>query len=237
MLPRAVLLVVAMVALLASATAAPPAAAPVGTASPAATPVAGPSLPGAVPVPDPPPVPEPAPAPDPSPMPTPSPAGPTVKPVPSSGDKVPDEAIPIDDGHKDYRHKHCAHWLRWSAQLADAAQERVDAIAKACKVTASEHSYGENLWSGTLDKFPTKKVVDSWYSEGRRYSYKRAAYTKGAARFTQMLWKSSNRYGCATANCKRTTYWICLYDPAGNVDGEFAANVKSPSECKDRDKE
>jgi uncharacterized protein YkwD len=183
-------------------------------------------------------VPDPPPAPPPTPAPDPAPAGPpVVKPVPTQGDKVPDEAIPIEDGHKTYRHKHCVNWLRWSSQLADAAQERVDAIAKACKVTAAEHAYGENLWSGTAGKFETKKVVDTWGAEGRRYNYKRGAYVRGAARFTQMVWKSSNRYGCATASCKRTTYWVCLYDPAGNVDGEFAANVKSPSECKDQDQD
>jgi uncharacterized protein YkwD len=221
MLPRIVFLVVAAIALFATATAAAPAA--------------NPAPPGAV-LPEPLPVPAPAPAP-PAPDPGPSPTAPVVKPVPTQGDKVPDEAIPIDDGHKTYRHKHCVPWLRWSGQLQDAAQERVDAIAKACKVTAIEHSYGENVWSGTADKFPTKKVVDSWYAEGRRYNYKRAAYARGAARFTQMVWKASNRYGCATANCKRSTYWVCLYDPAGNVDGEFGANVKSPSECKDQDKD
>jgi len=220
MLPRVVLLVVATFVMLASATASPPAQAP--------------SPPGAVPAPGPTPVPDPPPTPDPTPAPAPTPVGPPVKPVPQKGDTPPDEAIPIDDGHKTYRTKHCADWLRWSAQLADAAQERVDAIAKACKFKPGDHSYGENLWSGSAGKFETKKVVDSWYGEGRRYSYKRAAYARGAARFTQMVWKGSSRYGCATATCKRTTYWICLYDPAGNVDGEFAANVKSPSECKDR---
>jgi uncharacterized protein YkwD len=219
MLPRIVFLVVATIALLASATAASP------------TPP-----PGAVPAPEPAPVPDPAPAP-PLPQPDPSPTAPVVKPVPSGSDKVPDEAIPIEDGHKTVREKHCVNWLRWSSQLQDAAQERVDAIAKACKVTASEHSYGENIWSGTSGKFETKKVVDSWAAEGRRYNFKRGVYVRGAARFTQMVWKASNRYGCATASCKRTTYWVCLYDPAGNVDGEFAANVKSPSECKDRAKE
>ena len=211
MLPRVVLLAVAAVVFVISASSSPPAAAP---------------LPAQV-----------VPAPDLVQPPAPTPAGPPVKPVPQPGGKVPDEAIPIDDGHKTYRHKHCVDWLRWSGQLADAAQERVDAIAKACRVTASEHSYGENLWSGTAGKFDTKKVTDSWGAEGRRYNFKRGAYVRGAARFTQMVWKSSNRYGCATATCKKTTYWVCLYDPAGNVDGEFEKNVKSPSECKDRDKE
>ena len=214
MLPRAVLLVVATVVLLVSASSAPPAAAPLPAQ-------AAPAL-------------DRAPAPDPARMPEPTPAGPPVKPVPQPGGKVPDEAIPIDSGHKDYRHKHCANWLRWSGQLADAAQERVDAIAKDCRFKPGDHSYGENMWSGTADKFPTKKVVDSWYAEGRRYNYKRGAFVKGASRFTQMVWVKSNRYGCATSTCKKTTFWICLYDPAGNVDGEFAANVKSPASCKDR---
>jgi uncharacterized protein YkwD len=218
MLLRVAFLVVAFVALLASATA----------SSSAGSGGAPPSPPGSV-------VP-PAPAPLPAPPPTPV-DKPAVKPVPTQGDKVPDDAIPIDDGHKTFREKHCVNWLRWSAQLADAAQERVDAITKACRVTPSEHSYGENVWSGTTGKFETKKVTDTWGAEGRRYNFKRGAYVRGAARFTQMVWKASNRYGCASAACKRNTYWVCLYDPAGNVDGEFAANVKSPSECKDKGKE
>jgi len=156
-----------------------------------------------------------------------------VKPVPSKPEEPPEDAAPIHEAHKEFRHKHCTHWLRWSSELAEQAQQRVDEIAKACKVKPGNHPYGENIWSGTAERFPTRKVVEAWYAEGKRYNYKRPGYSRGTARFTQLVWHGSQRYGCATATCKRTTYWVCLYDPPGNVDGQFEENVKHPASCKE----
>jgi pathogenesis-related protein 1 len=169
-------------------------------------------------------------APPPAPFPA---APPVVKPVIGPAAEPPPEALGLHEAHKEYRTRHCAHWLRWSAEIADAAQARADELAKSCRLRPGKTPYGENLWAGTAGSYTPRKVVDSWYAEGRRYNYKRPGYSSRTARFTQLVWAASRRYGCATSTCKRKQFWVCLYDPPGNVDKEFARNVHSPKECQE----
>ena len=45
--------------------------------------------------------------------------------------------------------------------------------------------------------------------------------------FTQMVWKSTQKIGCA-ASCfedKDFCFGLCVYYPAGNYEGEFEENV------------
>jgi uncharacterized protein YkwD len=171
--------------------------------------------------------------PGPGPAPDLAPAAPPIKPVLGPSEQPPEEATVIHEAHKEYRTRHCANWLRWSNAIANEAQERADQLAKACRLRPSDSKYGENLWSGTPGGYTPQKIVDSWYLEGRRYNYKRPGHSKGTARFTQLVWAGSKRYGCATAQCKKTQFWVCFYDPPGNMEGEFERNVFSPSSCKE----
>ncbi|MBW0577664.1 hypothetical protein O181_117379, partial [Austropuccinia psidii MF-1] len=54
--------------------------------------------------------------------------------------------------------------------------------------------------------------------------------------FTQVVWKDTLRLGCWRKMCptvrhapdmKNAYYWICRYDPPGNVEGEYPQNVKA----------
>ncbi|HEY3356848.1 MAG TPA: CAP family protein [Polyangia bacterium] len=157
--------------------------------------------------------------------------GPPVKPVPGRPEQPPDEAADLHEAHKELRTRHCAHWLRWSSEIASAAQARADSLAAACRLKPGDSKFGENLWSGTAGSYTPRKVVESWYAESRAYNFKKPGYSKRAARFTQLVWVGSRRYGCATAQCKKTQFWVCRYDPAGNVDGEFERNVL-PKTCE-----
>jgi hypothetical protein len=114
-----------------------------------------------------------------------------------------------------------------------ARPPRGDSLAAACRVKPGDGKYGENLWAGTAGSYTPRKVVDSWYAESRAYNFKRPGYSSRTARFTQLVWLSSRHYGCATAQCKKTQFWVCLYDPPGNKDGEFEKNVLPKSECPD----
>jgi uncharacterized protein YkwD len=158
---------------------------------------------------------------------------PVVKPVPTREEPPDADTAVIHDAHKEYRTRHCAKWLRWSGEIANAAQARADSLAAACRVKKGDGQYGENLWAGTAGSYPPRKVVDSWYAESRSYNFKRPGYSARTARFTQLVWLGSRRYGCATAQCKKTQFWVCLYDPPGNLDGEFEKNVLPKSACSE----
>ena len=232
---RSVLPILAALAAYAAATlpsSTAPALPPGTSPAPAVTPGAPALPPGPAPAPEP--APEvPLPPPGAPPAPDLQPTDPPIKPPPGPDEKPPEEAAVIHEAHKEYRTRHCAHWLRWSGGIAGAAQARADELAKACKLRPGDTKYGENLWSGTSGKWTPQKVVDSWYAEGKRYNYKRPGHSKGTARFTQLVWVGSRRYGCATSTCKKTDFWVCFYDPPGNVDGEFERNVLSPDKCKE----
>lgn len=51
---------------------------------------------------------------------------------------------------------------------------------------------------------------------------------------TQVIWKSTTQLGCGAAICKIpvggrevfATYYVCLYDPVGNIVGEEKFNVQ-----------
>jgi hypothetical protein len=37
--------------------------------------------------------------------------------------------------------------------------------------------------------------------------------------YTQIVWPTTTRVGCAIASTSRTDYLVCRYSPAGNIDG------------------
>jgi len=87
--------------------------------------------------------------------------------------------------------------------------------------------YGENLYwrSGRVPS--CQNALDMWYNEVKWYNYAHGGFSPATGHFTQMVWKSSRYVGCASAKSKRTgrIYIACNYYPAGNVHGQFKANV------------
>ncbi|KAH8826252.1 CAP domain-containing protein [Flagelloscypha sp. PMI_526] len=124
--------------------------------------------------------------------------------------------------HNDLRAKHGAGKLTWDDGLAASAQ----AWANQCKF---EHSQsGENLAAGT-GSYSIEDALGSWAAEEPQYT---GSFSSGAGHYTQMVWKGSSKLGCAVApSCSGifdsgvAKYYVCHYDPAGNVEGAFASNV------------
>jgi hypothetical protein len=48
------------------------------------------------------------------------------------------------------------------------------------------------------------------------------------ATFTQLVWKSTKRAGCAIVDCAEGYSVVCRYDPPGNIAGQYVANVLAP---------
>ena len=84
---------------------------------------------------------------------------------------------------------------------------------------------GENLWMGTRGYFSYESMVGTWASEGRYFrpgifpAVSRSGSWEDVGHFTQMVWPTTTRVGCAVASNASTDYLVCRYSPAGNVDG------------------
>lgn len=117
--------------------------------------------------------------------------------------------------------------LVWSAEVAASAK----AYADKCKFEHSKGKYGENLFAST-NVVTGAKVVDDWSSEVADYSYDAndCADGKACGHYTQVVWRESQRVGCAVTTCTTNSpfkganggewqNWVCQYDPPGNFVG------------------
>lgn len=90
-----------------------------------------------------------------------------------------------------------------------------------------QNQYGENLYGGTGEATPTE-IVDSWDSEKQFYTYATNACTRVCGHYTQVVWRTSVRIGCATTLCTTGSPFgggpwyltACNYAPPGNYVGQ-----------------
>jgi len=84
---------------------------------------------------------------------------------------------------------------------------------------------GENLWMGSRGAFSIEAMVAGWTSEKRWFrpgifpNNSRTGSWDDVAHYTQMIWPTTTRIGCAIASTKRVDYLVCRYAGAGNIDG------------------
>ena len=119
--------------------------------------------------------------------------------------------------------------LAWDNALGTSAAAYAQQMAM---TGAFQHSnrrarpgVGENLWMGTRGAFSVEQMVGAWASEQRMFRpglFPDVAVTQNWAdvgHYTQMIWPTTQRVGCALASTRRTDYLVCHYSPAGNIDG------------------
>ncbi|KDQ64355.1 hypothetical protein JAAARDRAFT_166489 [Jaapia argillacea MUCL 33604] len=132
--------------------------------------------------------------------------------------------------HNVVRSAHGAGPLVWSSELAQKAQE----WASGCQLKQSRGSlgpYGENLAAAAgPGGFSVESAVQVWIDDALDYDPSHPTYNH----FTQVVWKSSTELGCAVASCDgifdaglgKATYYVCEYNPPGNVVGQAPLNVQ-----------
>ncbi|ODM88553.1 Golgi-associated plant pathogenesis-related protein 1, partial [Orchesella cincta] len=86
---------------------------------------------------------------------------------------------------------------------------------------------------GTWTKDEVSKVAtESWYDEGKNYDFTKTVPQANTASFTQLVWKKSNKMGFGVAQKNGFSAATALFAPPGNVEGQFADNVKPNKKAK-----
>lgn len=127
--------------------------------------------------------------------------------------------------HNKMRRAHHSPPLEWDDTLANFAES----YAAKCKFKHSGSPYGENLAAG----YPSvSEAINVWYAEQKYYSYNQPGFSYKTGHFTQLVWKGTQKLGCAYVACNGTNgtpgnYLVCEYSPAGNISSReyFANNV------------
>lgn len=119
--------------------------------------------------------------------------------------------------------------LAWDPALGNSAAAYAQRMAFTGVFAHSDRSArrgtGENLWMGTHGAFSIETMVGNWASEGRMFrpglfpAVSRTGRWSDVGHYTQMVWPTTTRVGCALATTVRGDYLVCHYSPAGNVDG------------------
>ena len=133
--------------------------------------------------------------------------------------------------HNDERMAHGLPQLAWSADLAAAARRSAGAlIATGDPLSAHRRrgvvrAHGENLWLGSRGAYEYTHMVSRWLDERSHYAngavpnISSSGNWADAGHYSQIIWRTTTRIGCAIASSERLDVLICQYDPPGNVAG------------------
>lgn len=128
--------------------------------------------------------------------------------------------------HNEWREKYKVPALVWDDALAKDAQDFANDVVVKAKFPPTHRRYspnGENFFWGTAGAFEPKDAVARWESENKNYNRQTnsCAAGKTCVHFTQLVWSTTRKVGCgkATTADRETDFFICVYSPAGNLDG------------------
>lgn len=117
----------------------------------------------------------------------------------------------------------------WDNALGTAAAQYAAQMAYTGRFEHSDRrarrGVGENLWMGTRGAYSVETMIGNWASERRNFvpgafpAVSRTGNWMDVAHYTQVIWPTTQRIGCALASNGRTDYLVCRYAPAGNIDG------------------
>ena len=135
--------------------------------------------------------------------------------------------------HNYLRAKHFqGHLLIGSNILEQDAQNYANYLAQTGKFihdpTNHSHKYGENLYASSRHTTPNlNSIIHKWYNEKQYYNYNnnKCQIGKICGHYTQIVWKTTQKVGCASAQYKKGRFkggyvTVCKYYPYGNIIGQ-----------------
>ncbi|KMZ73838.1 Cysteine-rich secretory protein [Zostera marina] len=111
----------------------------------------------------------------------------------------------------------------WDNTVAAYAQNYANSRRGNCIMKHSGGPYGENLFSGSGKEYTASDAVAAWVSEKQWYNYASNSCASGkvCGHYTQVVWRNSNKLGCARVKCNNGhIFIICNYSPPGNYIGQ-----------------
>lgn len=105
------------------------------------------------------------------------------------------------------------------------------------RFSPGKYGVGQNLASGSFSNgWPS--VVAAWHSEVKDFKYGDQAQMSAnfikIGHYTQVVWASSARVGCAMVQCKgKSKVYGCNYAPGGNLGSSLGTPYKSGTSCAD----
>lgn len=132
--------------------------------------------------------------------------------------------------HNQARRQYGVGPLTWDAGLARDAGVYAQFLARTGRF---EHDpqrgkrppQGENLFMGTRSAYSYADMIRLLVAERRHFkpgrfpAVSRTGNWSDVGHYTQIVWPTSQRVGCAIASNRSNDYLVCRYLPAGNVIG------------------
>lgn len=120
--------------------------------------------------------------------------------------------------------------LVWDERLADDARRYARRMAASGRFAHDRQAgetavQGENLFKGTRGAFSYREMAQLWADErkdfrpGRFPDVVKSGDWRRVGHYTQIVWPSSRRFGCATAGNSEEDFLVCRYLPSGNIYG------------------
>lgn len=122
--------------------------------------------------------------------------------------------------------------LEWDDRLARDAAAWADHLTRVGYLVHSENDpddpdpQGENLWAGTSGYYSVESMVGLWIAEKRNFkpgtfpANSRTGSYEDIGHYTQLMWRSTGKVGCAMARGSSDEFLVCRYSEGGNVIGE-----------------
>lgn len=119
--------------------------------------------------------------------------------------------------------------VSWDPTLAAGAAAWAQYLAASGRFDHSDRKgrpgIGENLWMGTRGAYSIDFMTGQWIAERRDFvpgifpDNSRTGNWLDVSHYTQIIWPTTLRIGCALASGRGSDYLVCRYSPKGNQDG------------------
>lgn len=132
-------------------------------------------------------------------------------------------------GHNEARRRYRVPPLAWDEALARDAAVYARRLARTSRFEHDRQRrnprQGENLFMGTRGAYSYADMIRllveerRYFRPGRFPNVSRTGDWSQVGHYTQIIWPTSQRVGCATASNRANDYLVCRYLPAGNIVG------------------